>query len=120
MCAWLESISFLDYIDSFYREKIDGLALLLLNEEDLKELGVVIGDKKDMIKEIEFLKIVFRVQSAADYAALKQKDFKSFNEVKLALKQKVESSSSSSDEDHFGETTQLLRQESGNSTNSKL
>lgn len=52
MCAWLESISFLDYIDSFYKEKIDGLALLLLNEDDLKELGVVIGDKKDMLKEI--------------------------------------------------------------------
>lgn len=45
------------------------------------------------------MKVIFRVQSAADYAALKQKDFKSFNEVKLALKQKVESSSSSSDEE---------------------
>ena len=46
------------------------------------------------------MKIVFRVQSAADYASLKQKDFKSFNEVKLALKQKVESSSSSSDSEN--------------------
>ena len=50
-----------------------------------------------MLKEIEFLKVVFRVQSAADYASLKHKDFQSFNEVKLALKQKVESSSSSED-----------------------
>lgn len=111
----------MDYIDAFYRERVDGLALLLINEDDLKELGVVVGDRRDMIKEIDFLRVLFRVQSTNDYQALKLKDFKGFNEIKASMKQIGDSDSDSSDSgDGFPTNTKLIKQESGKSSGSNI
>lgn len=63
MSSWLSQIGFGDCIEEFTDNNIQGDSLLVLNNEDLKELGVgALGDRRILLREIEFLKLVFKSQ----------------------------------------------------------
>lgn len=40
MSQWLEAIELKEYVGAFKKNKVDGVTLLKLGEEDLKEMGV--------------------------------------------------------------------------------
>ena len=40
VCDWLESMEMREYAPTFKKNKVDGATLLMLNDNDLRELGV--------------------------------------------------------------------------------
>ena len=53
---WLQTLGFEEYADSFVENRIDGEVLLLLNDEDLRILGVnALGDRKKILVAINDL-----------------------------------------------------------------
>jgi len=65
--AWLNQIGFGDCIEDFKENNIQGDSLLVLYNEDLKELGVsALGDRRILLREIEFLRLVFKYQCVND------------------------------------------------------
>eukprot|EP00026_Physarum_polycephalum_P007085 Phypoly_transcript_07139.p1 GENE.Phypoly_transcript_07139~~Phypoly_transcript_07139.p1 ORF type:complete len:302 (+),score=50.07 Phypoly_transcript_07139:22-906(+) len=50
--AWLREFGALEYSHAFLVDKIDWEALKLLNENDLKSLGVKLGDRKKMLLDL--------------------------------------------------------------------
>ena len=55
--AWLTGLELSQYVDSFANNDIDGSTLLELNNDDLKELGVVsLGHRKRLLAAIEALR----------------------------------------------------------------
>jgi len=50
--SMLEMIDLAEYISKFEEEKIDGNTLLLLNESDLKDLGLPMGPRKKIVNSI--------------------------------------------------------------------
>ena len=57
---FLASHSMIEYISIFQKEKIDLEALALLNEDDLKSLGLPLGPRKKILKAIERRKSVLK------------------------------------------------------------
>jgi hypothetical protein len=63
VASWLNQIGFGDCIEDFKGNNIQGDSLLVLYNEDLKELGVgALGDRRILLREIEFLRLVFKSQ----------------------------------------------------------
>jgi hypothetical protein len=46
IAAWLEGLGMADYAERFAENRIDFSVLPELSDEDLKELGVVLGDRR--------------------------------------------------------------------------
>jgi class 3 adenylate cyclase/predicted ATPase len=59
---WLDSLGLSEYVDSFAENRIDVSVLRDLTDQDLKELGVVLGDRRRMLRAITEL---FGTPSAA-------------------------------------------------------
>lgn len=56
VCEWLSQMEMGEYVSSFKKNKIDGTALLSLQDQDLKELGVMIlGQRKKLLQAIQTL-----------------------------------------------------------------
>ena len=61
MCDWLESMEMREYAPTFKKNKVDGTALLMLNDNDLRELGVgAFGARKKLVQAIETLNKKFQ------------------------------------------------------------
>ena len=56
---WLTSKDYPSYIAAFKKEKINGRALILLNEDDLKQMVKSMGDRKNLSFHIKSLKIAY-------------------------------------------------------------
>lgn len=53
---WLEAIDLKEYVGAFKKNKVDGVTLLKLNEEDLKDMGVgVLGHRKKILEGLAIL-----------------------------------------------------------------
>jgi hypothetical protein len=65
--TWLNQIGFGDCIEDFKENNIEGDSLLVLENEDLKELGVTaLGDRRILQREIEFLRMIFKSQCSKE------------------------------------------------------
>lgn len=79
MGTWLDGLGLGEYAERFKQEDIDGCTLLELTESDLREsLGVVLGDRKDMMREISMLKLIFKKQLYPNFKEVKEIDFGCF------------------------------------------
>jgi class 3 adenylate cyclase len=52
VAAWLEKLGMLEYAGRFAENRIDLSVLRDLTDQDLKELGVVLGDRKKLLRAI--------------------------------------------------------------------
>jgi hypothetical protein len=52
---WLETIKYENYTEIFEKQSINGKALMLLNEDDVKDLVASIGDRKNICYHIKLL-----------------------------------------------------------------
>eukprot|EP00039_Didymoeca_costata_P025627 m.14000 g.14000 ORF g.14000 m.14000 type:complete len:515 (+) comp4963_c0_seq1:215-1759(+) len=56
VCDWLAAMEMSEYMSTFKKNKVDGVALLKLSDQDLKELGVMaVGHRKKISQAIEVL-----------------------------------------------------------------
>lgn len=56
VCDWLSQMDMNEYVATFKKNKVDGTALLLLDDNDLRELGVgAFGARKKLVKAIQTL-----------------------------------------------------------------
>lgn len=56
---WMRQINFDEYIHEFKRQKINGQALILLNEDDIRQLVTRIGDRKNFYFHLKTLKVAY-------------------------------------------------------------
>ena len=67
MSSWLNQIGFGDCIEEFRDNHIEGDSLLVLRNDDLKNLNVgALGDRRILQREIEFLKLIMKSQCLGD------------------------------------------------------
>src|SRR5580704_13702155 len=52
---WLEWLGMADYVERFAENRIDFSVLPELSDQDLKELGVVLGDRRKLLRAIREL-----------------------------------------------------------------
>ena len=55
IAAWLEGLGMSEYAARFRDNRIDGSVLRDLTDEDLKELGIVLGDRRRLLRAIAAL-----------------------------------------------------------------
>lgn len=61
VCDWLVAMDMAEYVSTFKKNRIDGVALLNLSENDLKELGVLaVGARKKILQAIQVLNEKFQ------------------------------------------------------------
>lgn len=70
VCDWLESMEMREYAPTFKKNKVDGAALLMLNDNDLRELGVgAFGARKKLVQAIDTLNKKFRAMETGEAPA---------------------------------------------------
>src|SRR4051812_14783736 len=52
IAAWLETLGMSEYVGRFAENRIDFSVLRDLTDQDLKELGVVLGDRRKLLRAI--------------------------------------------------------------------
>jgi hypothetical protein len=52
LADWLERLDMADYAERFSENRIDFSALPELSDQDLKELGVLLGDRRKLLRAI--------------------------------------------------------------------
>ena len=62
IAGWLEGLGLADYAERFAENRIDISVLSELSDQDLKELGVVLGDRRKMLRAIRELVAVEPVE----------------------------------------------------------
>ena len=55
IAEWLEKLGMSEYAERFTENRIDVLVLRDLTDQDLKDLGVVLGDRRKMLRAIAAL-----------------------------------------------------------------
>jgi SAM domain (Sterile alpha motif) len=66
IAGWLSSLGLSEYADRFVESRIDLSILRDLTDQDLKDLGVVLGDRRRMLRAIAKLTGTAPPQPAAD------------------------------------------------------
>ena len=59
---WLEGLGMAEYAERFAENRIDISVLSELSDQDLKELGVVLGDRRKMLRAVRELVAVEPVE----------------------------------------------------------
>ena len=62
---WLAKLGMSEYAERFAENRIDISVLRDLTDQDLKDLGVVLGDRRKMLRAIADLKVVGRTNPAS-------------------------------------------------------
>jgi hypothetical protein len=52
IAQWLEKLGMSEYVPQFLKNRIDVSILRDLTDQDLKDLGVVLGDRRKMLRAI--------------------------------------------------------------------
>ena len=64
IAAWLEKLGMSEYAERFAENRIDFSVLRDLTDQDLKDLGVVLGDRRKMLRAIAELGSAFATPPA--------------------------------------------------------
>ena len=56
IAEWLEKLGMSEYAERFAENKIDVSVIRDLTDQDLKDLGIVLGDRRKMLRAIAELK----------------------------------------------------------------
>jgi hypothetical protein len=52
VAEWLEALGMSEYVQRFAENRIDSSVLADLTDQDLKELGIVLGDRRKLLRAI--------------------------------------------------------------------
>ena len=52
IAEWLEALGMSEYVQRFAENRIDSSVLADLTDQDLKELGIVLGDRRKLLRAI--------------------------------------------------------------------
>ena len=68
IAAWLEKLGMSEYAGRFAENRIDFSVLRDLTDQDLKELGVVLGDRRKLLRAIAELDAAARTATGTAHA----------------------------------------------------